>query len=441
LEDSKIGTVSETVRLTDLGIDRNLQTVVVLGAGASRGSYCASRIGVAPPLDADFFAQAQRMPAKALMKSDRDLFDFVRSEFGPRELPTLEVFFTQISAVHRFHHEFNIQGRITGKFSTQLGSLLDLVPRVFQQALGDRNCRWHERIAASLNARDAVLSFNYDTLMDRALRLQGQNRWVPQTGYGFDMRKIGAQWVPPPHPGPPVQHPVFLLKPHGSLNWELSASRRKVSLVDEYGPTTANSIVPPTWDKADVREQPWNDVWRTARGVLATARMLVVIGYSVPVTDQLSQALLRADVNNLSALVVVNPDSVGRSRIVDVFSSALMPSTTVIELDTLDEFASYLPRTTQEAAEKSLLDQITEMRSRLNRTTTSVSRLRRSQDQFEGSIEELENQQEELRNDLIELQTIIDEVSDGDRGEIGQEVRRLTDEVSDLDARIDSILS
>jgi archaellum component FlaC len=380
------------------------------------------------------------MPAKRLLKPDRELFDFVRSEFGPRDLPTLEVFFTQISAVHRFHHEFNIQGRVTGKFSTHLASLLDLIPRVFQQALGARNCRWHERIAASLNARDAVLSFNYDTLMDRALTLEGQNRWVPETGYGFKMAKIGPQWTPPPHPGPPVQHPVVLLKPHGSLNWELSESRKKVSLVDEYGPTTADSIVPPTWDKADVRERPWNEVWRTARGVLGTARMLVVIGYSVPVTDQLSQALLRADVNNLSALVIINPDREGRRRIVDVFSSALMSSTTVIELDTLEEFASYLPHTKQEAGEKSLTVQIEEIRSRLNRTTTTVSRLRRSQDLIAGSIEDLESQQEELRDDLSELQSVVDEVGDGDRGEIGQEVRKLSDQVSDLDARIDSML-
>src|ERR1017187_2963955 len=183
-----------TMRLTRLGIDRDLQTVVVLGAGASRGSSCTRKVGIAPPVDADFFEQAQRMPASELRKRDRDLFAFIRAEFGQSDLPTLEVFFTQIAAVDRFHHEFNIQGRVSGKFSTHLATLRSLIPRVFKEALSGRDCRWHERISASLRAGDAVLSFNYYTPIDQALRSVGGKRWVPDVGYGFPMTNGTDRW-------------------------------------------------------------------------------------------------------------------------------------------------------------------------------------------------------------------------------------------------------
>ena len=124
------------VKLDNLGLDRDLSTVVVLGAGASRGSSCARRTGVAPPSDADFFAQAQRLAATKLDKQDRELFSFIRDEIGQGDLPTLEVFFTQVSAVDRFHHEFNIRGRPSGKFGRHLTMLRRLIPRVFNEALG-----------------------------------------------------------------------------------------------------------------------------------------------------------------------------------------------------------------------------------------------------------------------------------------------------------------
>ena len=259
------------MRLTDLGIDRDLQTVVVLGAGASRGSSCARKIGIAPPVDADFFVQAQRMPAPTLLKRDRELFAFIRTEFGKSDLPTLEVFFTQIAAVDRFHHEFNIQGRVSGKFGTHLATLRSLIPRVFKEALGGRDCRWHERIGASLRVGDAVLSFNYDTLIDRALRSVGGKRWVPDVSYGFTMTEGSDLWSPPRRPGAPVKRPILLLKPHGSLNWHIDDQHQSVSMVEEYAATTTGSIVPPTWDKTDVGQWPWNEVWRSARRVLGSA--------------------------------------------------------------------------------------------------------------------------------------------------------------------------
>ena len=128
------------MRIPTLGIDKDLTAVVVLGAGASRGGSFVTSAGVLPPLDADFFAQVLRMPPVSLSTSDRDLLGFVRDEFGLGSFPTLESFFTQIEAVDRFHHDFNIRGRVSTQFRKQLSTLRRLIPSVFREALEGRTC-------------------------------------------------------------------------------------------------------------------------------------------------------------------------------------------------------------------------------------------------------------------------------------------------------------
>lgn len=74
---------------------------------------------------------------------------------------------------------------------------------------------WHVRLANALNAEDHVLTFNWDTLLDRALSESG--RWSADSGYGFTPKKIlrGA-WR---SPGSTLASEPLLLKLHGSTNW------------------------------------------------------------------------------------------------------------------------------------------------------------------------------------------------------------------------------
>lgn len=421
------------MQLRALGIERSYPAVVVLGAGASRGASCIDPAGVLPPLDADFFVQAQRLAPGKLLKRDRELLNFIRSEFGPGDLPTLEVFFTQVAAVDRFHREFNTRGRVSGKFARHLNALRQLIPRVLHDALGGRDCLWHQRIAAALRTGDSVLSFNYDTVIDRALRSVGGKRWAPETAYGFRVTSGVALWAPPPSPGPAVKHPVLLLKPHGSLNWHIDSDSSTVELVDEYTPPTANSIVPPTWDKSDVTLWPWHDVWRSARSALGGARILVVIGYSVPTTDQLSQALLRADVNRLQALIVVNPDPASRRRVIELMSSAMMTSTRTIELETLEEFASYLPPLQSEPDTPDVLKLIKALGDRLDSVTQRIEELRETQSAVASEQDELRELIRDARDELENL-----ELPGFDT--LSEELQRLQSDVADLDGRIDSIV-
>jgi hypothetical protein len=417
------------MRLPQLGLERELNTVVVLGAGASRGSSCARKIGVAPPLDADFFAQAQRMASAQLTKADRDLFNFIREEFGQGELPTLEVFFTQISAIDRFHHDFNIRGRPSGRFTRQLAALKQLVPRVFSEALGGKSCVWHERLVSAMRSNDAVISFNYDTLVDRALKDVGGNRWVPSLGYGFTTASVSESWIQVPYKGPAVGNPIYLLKPHGSLNWKIDATRREVALIDEYSDDTIDSIVPPSWDKSDVTNWPWSDVWRTSRTVLGRARLLIVVGYSVPVTDQLSQALLRADLTKIKALIVVNPDEVARRRIIELISSAFEANPVVVEMTSLEELASYLPASPHEAVARDHEAELTSVTKRLSQVLNRVATMNNTQSELARILEDMRDNLEEISERLYSLE----------ESDLESEISGLRSEIRDVDSRLDSM--
>jgi hypothetical protein len=74
----------------------------------------------------------------------------------------------------------------------------------------------HKGLAKSLCASDAVITFNWDTLMDRALA--ETTDWATDFGYGFQPWRIYRNgWETPP--GGRSDVAPTLLKLHGSSNW------------------------------------------------------------------------------------------------------------------------------------------------------------------------------------------------------------------------------
>jgi|GEM_PF-6029513 len=120
--------------------------------------------------------------------------------------------------------------RLTGEQTTLMGSPADhleqqmyfIICGVLVKAAGKLGCPNHDAIARWLRPEDAVISFNYDLLMDRALRARPD--WSPARSYMMPFTRVGrrhgeeVEWLPPPtsQSGRP---PVPLYKPHGSLNW------------------------------------------------------------------------------------------------------------------------------------------------------------------------------------------------------------------------------
>ncbi len=351
---------------------------------------------VLPPLDADFFRQAQRLDEETFRGAVRGVVEFVRDEYGATKLPTLETVFTQLQGFDQFLQQFSAgSGPRSARYKKQLGHLLALISVVFRAAFEGQQCTWHDRIANSLRKGDSIISFNYDTLIDVSVSRFCAGIWKADKGYGFRIRDGIDEWTAAkPGPGPfPKRNYLRLLKPHGSLHWQdIDSSQCRLRLSDSayYGVPANANIIPPTWDKTILGVWPWREIWRQASRTLQRTRCLVVIGYSVPQTDLSSQALIRSSLSggDLRLLVVANPDGEARSRVIDLARGAIRPHTRIFEVGSLNEFAGLLDETTPErVARERTIREIATLRRRL---TSRVNELDSRLDDLEDRAEALD---------------------------------------------------
>jgi hypothetical protein len=100
--------------------------------------------------------------------------------------------------------------------------------------------------------------------------------------------------------------------------------------------------LPPLWQKS-FEQSPFHDLWLDARRQLTATKALLILGYSLPLTDVYTQALLRIDVQPLDFLLLIaNPDSEARSRIRRALRSGLTRSTRIVELEDMARVGSLL---------------------------------------------------------------------------------------------------
>lgn len=178
----------------------------------------------------------------------------------------------------------------------------------------------------------SFITFNYDLGLDFALHQQGK-----RIDYGLAGMK---------NPGG-----VLVLKLHGSLNWvrcdgcdiatyglqeyfsqhrideftlsDVSEFRLRVSghLGDPFHHCGGKKhsvplIVPPTWSKAE-HQRVIGQVWRRAARELSDARIVVVIGYSLPAADHFFRylwALGTVGKIRIEHLLVIDPSDVVTAR-------------------------------------------------------------------------------------------------------------------------------
>src|SRR5688572_11029775 len=107
----------------------------------------------------------------------------------------------------------------------------------------------------------------------------------------------------------------------------------------------------------------------------------------------------------LAALVVVNPDPSARHRIIDLMSSSLDRNAVIVELDSLEELASYLPSAPTEPKEVDL--------------EADVAIIRRDIRRLRGRIEKLAQAQAALDEGQDEARSALDEF--GFRVEVSEE--------------------
>lgn len=194
---------------------------------------------------------------------------------------------------------------------------------------------------------DAVISFNYDVMLDFAfyysnrevykycltekiqpnkiplLKLHGSTNWATCRNCND-----GQIQVCNPHPMPPG---FFLdtYSEHGTYDFSMTTNvlkKSRCNKCNEVG-TLEPFIIPPTWSKA-IGNLPIAKVWKEAVAQIESAFQIVVIGYSMPPTDTFFQYLLTLGLDknpNLHRIIVVNPDiqTEFQQRYEKVFSRSL----------------------------------------------------------------------------------------------------------------------
>ncbi len=192
--------------------------------------------------------------------------------------------------------------------------------------------RWlPELIRTAHQQRSTVVTFNYDTLIECAVKADLLYEWEAW-GHVFwaEITQDVPNWPPGSMRLSATPTDTFrLLKLHGSLNWywtpgdEAGTSIARRDLPGRFGepspytehdrrrelPGRVPFVVPPSASKSDFYRNPLlRDIWQQAYEGLHTAGRLVLIGYSLPLTDltvadMLGRTLERPEV----PIVVVDP--------------------------------------------------------------------------------------------------------------------------------------
>ena len=337
----------------------NKPTVIVLGAGATRGASFVSKLrGTLPPLDSDFFTQAQRLSREKPKVLIEELIKGTVELFGENFSLTMEGFLTQVEHLSHVFEDYKLPGKPPKNLYQELrSSFLQVLAAVLDEAIGrDNECIYHRRLVETLTVADTVLSFNYDWLMDSTLRSHGRDKWNPGIGYGVRAYKnANCKYWAFQSPGGPEFCPksMNLLKMHGSMNWfpvPRDNKPHKIRLRKRWWHQNGKlsfEIIPPEWNKP-IRTGIYKEIWRAARRALRESTALVFIGYSLPEADLPTRALFMVDAGDshaapdLKLLVVVNPDKEARRRIRRVLSGRITPKTRIVTFDRFSEFSQFL---------------------------------------------------------------------------------------------------
>jgi hypothetical protein len=237
-----------------------------------------------------------------------------------------------------------------------LGESLTMVKSGGKGSYELRECDWHDKLVANLTEKgDAIISFNYDCVIDDSLRRKGQGKWNPHFGYGFKLKPRGQglsgdnNWQPVGGGEPKRDETIMVHKVHGSLHFTDKKGEPALKQRPYANPRAGSGdlnfkIIPPESSKS-YNEGDYGYIMKNAYRSLRKASRVVVIGYSLPPSDQHAESLFRFGIkeNALDSLVIVNPDKSARGRIRSAIQKGLKPSTRVLSFDYLEEFVQAEP--------------------------------------------------------------------------------------------------
>lgn len=116
-------------------------------------------------------------------------------------------------------------------------------------------CKHHSKLVKAMKAKDEIISFNYDCLIDETLKRDGSELWNPRYGYGLNLGKRGSNLTGDKAWAPEIvakkANTVSLYKLHGSLHFDVTDDKVKLKR-RPYTKQTGNlrfTIIPPESNK------------------------------------------------------------------------------------------------------------------------------------------------------------------------------------------------
>jgi hypothetical protein len=342
--------------------------VVLFGAGATRGGL--RNKSVPPPVDADFFEIAGQIKGHGTPKLARTVLGDVWTLYGRVSGIGLENYYRDIETRAKIS-SFAKSANKPKDWQKRQENLEELIRRVVVHTTCESKAKhltpvkspFHSAILNKLQKGDAILTFNYDLLIEESFKTA--DVWTPIGGYGVAVHGIKNEWcknwLSHRNVTSSQAAKIQLLKLHGSVHWALYKTG-EVKLKDRpFVVRTRNkatvfetvSILPPGWNKR-IDKKPYKELWKKARLKLEKCKTVIVIGYSLPETDLLAKALF-AEVVRLRAarkhylreLHLADPNESVKQRLVDVFVSALNAQSKVFRYAGIEELRSRISKKTK----------------------------------------------------------------------------------------------
>ncbi len=296
--------------------EKQSRTIVwIFGAGASRGAgafVTVQKSGRIPiPTQNDFWQTVLRF-ANPIDRKVIEAFLF-RYFNGYKKTPTRvkpgerRKLFNQVDVEEVF--TFLSERTSTSTISSQLKTyfqetiweaLIRSVASTFRKFNSNKQTRaiYHEFAENHLRKRDAIITFNYDRILETSLN---HTKW--------HYHNIGNGGIP-----------VF--KPHGSVNWAEKEDRS----IRQTNSISQPLIVAPSHLKfiglKDLENHPASgylntnptitSIWNKMEEKMKLAKALVFVGYSFPDADLYFSSVLRTVLTNSTRqikIVIVNPDA------------------------------------------------------------------------------------------------------------------------------------
>lgn len=145
------------------------------------------------------------------------------------------------------------------------------------------------------NARDTIISFNYDEVVEEAAERLGLSIW-----YGLSEESVQIECEDRFTKSSDDPRSLRLLKLHGSVNWSTevakSENRTRCLVFKDYQSLRSNGSVPALIPPVRGKAVPalFEHIWKGAIDAFRTATRIAIIGYSLRPADEHFKFLLAA---------------------------------------------------------------------------------------------------------------------------------------------------